>query len=198
MILLGGLVGAGTTTVTTAKASTEGGSLGRFGRVRLSRPLAVVLALAVIVSAALPYLALRYCDLAASAKTLDAVTARAETAAKIDPTSVMPFVVQANAHRFAAQETPVDSPERVAEYEAEAAAWLEATEQEPEYWLYFYNAAVAFLAARDSALTFDAVLADELLRKATTYLGDARRLNPLSPQVTRVEKDLERSDRTKE
>ncbi len=191
MMLLGGLVGMGQpATPLPAKAGSPAPSP-RLRRVAgLTRPLAVVLALAIIVSAALPYFSLKYCDWAESAKTLEIATARTETAAKIDPTSVTPFVVRAYSHYFAALAAPEDSLERLSQFEEEAAAWVQAIGRETQGWLYYYKAARAFLAARDTALKLSADSADTLDQEARAYLAEARRLNPLSRQVTALEKDL--------
>lgn len=190
MMLLGGLVGLGERQAPALTKAASPAPSPRLRRVGLTRPLAVVLALVVIVSAALPYLALRYCDMAVSAKSLDKVTARTEIAAKIDPTSVMPFVVQADYHRLAAQAAPEGSAERLAQFEEEAAAWLKAIGREPRGWLYYFNAAEAYLAARDTALKSSPDSVDILAQQARAYLAEARRLNPLSAQVTGLEKGL--------
>jgi hypothetical protein len=190
MMLLGGLVGAGERAAPEPAKAASPAPSPRLRRVGLTRPLAVVLALVVIVSAALPYLALMYCDMAVSAKTVDKVTARTETAAKIDPTSVMPFVVRADFHRLAAQSAPEDSAERLAQFKEEAAAWIEAIAREPRAWLYHFNAAEAFVHARETALKVSPASADILGEQARAYLAKARRLNPLCPQVTALEQGL--------
>jgi hypothetical protein len=104
---------------------------------------------------------------------------------------VLPFSVRASAHRAAAQTAPEGSIERVNQFRLAAAAWVEATEQEPGGWLYFYLAAKAFVAARDAALSMaDTAAAEELTRSARTCLDEAVRLNPLSDQVPALERSL--------
>ena len=156
---------------------------------RVSRSILTVLALLVLVSAALPYLCIRYCSFAAGSADLTTLTARAHTAEKLDPTSVLPFSVRATAHQAAAQAAPESSAERVEQFKLAAAAWVEASKQEPGSWLYFYLAAEAFVAARDAALSANASsAAQELEQSARFNLGEAKRLNPLSDQVASLEK----------
>jgi len=199
LLLLGGLAAIGAETATPGgwtsggETPTVAGSappspaLRGTGR-RLARVLALALALAVMVSAALPYLALRYCDLAASSRSLARVATRTETAAFLDPTSALPFSVQAGGHWLAAQKAPEGSPERLAHYLSEASAWVKATEREPGRWLYYFKAAEAFLAARDAALDIDPAAAEQSAASARGYLAEASRLNPLSDQIEDLEK----------
>jgi hypothetical protein len=117
------------------------------------------------------------------------MTARTQTAATLDPTSVAPFAVRASAHKAAAEQAPEGSLDRVEQLKLAAAAWVQATGREPGGWLYFYEAAETFLAARDAAFAAGTnSAAEELTRSARTYLDQAKRLNPLSPQVQALEK----------
>ena len=197
MMLFGGLIGAGgrqeRAPVTGAAAVpnevTPGVRPRARRRLRVSRSILTVLALLVLVSAALPYLCIRYCSFAAGSADLTTLTARAHTAEKLDPTSVLPFSVRATAHQAAAQAAPESSAERVEQFKLAAAAWVEASKQEPGSWLYFYLAAEAFVAARDAALSANASsAAQELEQSARFNLGEAKRLNPLSDQVASLEK----------
>jgi hypothetical protein len=148
-----------------------------------------VLSLAVLVSAALPYLSLRYCSLAAGSSDLQTMSARTETAAALDPTSVAPFATRAAAHTAAAAEASKGSPEHIQQLKLAAAAWVDATQREPGGWLYFYLAAETFVAAGDAVRAAgDASGSDELTRTARSYLEEAKRLNPLSDQVQELEK----------
>ncbi len=155
----------------------------------VTRPIVVLLALAAIVSAALPYLSLRYCDMASSADDLAVVTARTETAAALDPTSAQPFAVRATAYELAAGQAPEGSPKRVEQLETAIQAWVDATQREPGSWLCYYKAAEMSLAARDAMVAAGAASSgEELEQTARTYLDEARRLNPLSPQAAALEK----------
>jgi hypothetical protein len=190
MMLLGGLVGSGDAAGPAGMPAVP--VSGRRPRLAgLTRPVVVVLALAVIVSATLPYMALRYSDLAVSAKTTDRMIALTNTAAKIDPTSAQPFTVRAYAYRVNAQGLSEGSPEQFAGFQDEIAAWSLAIEREPGYWLYYYEAAKASIAARDAALMSAPQLADTLTEEAHAYLAEAKRLNPLSKEVEKLEKGLE-------
>jgi len=147
------------------------------------------LALAVIVSAALPYLSLRYTEMAAGSPDLGLMTDRAATAAALDPTSVTPFAIRAGAHRATAAQADPGSPEQVEQIALAATAWVEATQREPGGWLYHYLAAEAYLAARNAALTAGTFSkAEEFADAARSHLDQAGRLNPLSPQVKNLEK----------
>ncbi|MBN1320240.1 MAG: O-antigen ligase family protein [Thermoleophilia bacterium] len=218
MLLFGGLIGAGPTagararsraataeaTVPAAAARETGTSAAEFlaasrmdarrgargaRRRWVYRAILAVLALAVIVSAALPYLSMRYSDMAAGSTDLQLMTDRAATAAALDPTSVTPLATRAGAHRAAAAQGEPGSAEQIEQLNLAAQAWVEATEREPGGWLYYYQAAEAYLAARDAALaagTFSK--AEEFGDSARSYLDEAGRLNPLSPQVKALEK----------
>ena len=153
------------------------------------RGVLVALALAVIVSAALPYLSLRYTEMAAGSPDLGLMTDRAATAAALDPTSVTPFAIRAGAHRATAAQADPGSPEQVEQIALAATAWVEATQREPGGWLYHYLAAEAYLAARNAALTAGTFSkAEEFADAARSHLDQAGRLNPLSPQVKNLEK----------
>ncbi len=192
MMLFGGLIGAGAT-----RSSSEPLAVSRMGarasarasrRLNVTRAIFAVLALAVLASATFPYLSLRYFNLAAGAPNPEVATARASTAAALDPTSVLPFSARAAAHRTAAAQAPAGSSDQVEQLKLAAAAWVEATDREPGSWLYFYQAAEVFLTARNAAVAAGAYsAAEELGTSARTYLEEARRLNPLSPQVKALE-----------
>jgi hypothetical protein len=179
LMLLAGLAGAG-----DRDAPAE--VLGRPTR-SLTRPLLAILAVVVVVSAALPYLSIRYAESAATADTLEQVDLRTGTAAALNPASVMPFNIRAGAHRSAAQRAPEGSEERLEQYQLEAEAWVEAIEREPRGWLYYYNAAKAFLSVRDAAAVLDPHLAQESTEWARIYLAEARRLNPLEQKIETLE-----------
>ncbi|OFW61964.1 MAG: hypothetical protein A2133_07155 [Actinobacteria bacterium RBG_16_64_13] len=183
MMLLGGLVGAGPA-ASPAKPSFA-------SRRHLTRPVLAFLALAVIVSAALPYLSLRYSSLASGSPDLKTMTTRAQTAASIDPTATLPFVVRANAHWLAAVQAPEGSMERVAQFMQAAESWAAATEREPGGWLYHYKSAEMLLAARDASFAAGVSSSEELLNLARTYLDKARGLNPLAPQIAALEQGLQ-------
>jgi small neutral amino acid transporter SnatA (MarC family) len=196
VMLAGGLVGAGAVRQQDEAAAQapeapsrrrERTSTRSPRRLHMTRPVLTVLALAVLVSAALPYLSLRYCDLASGAEDLDTMTARTKTAAALDPTSVLPFAVRAGAYKTAAGHEPEGSLLRVGLLTSAAAAWAEATERESSSWLCFFKAAEMSLAARDAALAAGVASADELERSARSYLNEARRLSPLSPQIDALE-----------
>ena len=143
-----------------------------------------------LVSAALPYLSIRYSQMASRVHDIRTVEAQTETAASLDPTATLPFAVRANAHKAAAEREAGDTPVRVEEYRLAAAAWIEAVEREPQGWLYYYKAAEMFVLARDAALTANPAFAEELEGWARTYLDEVHRLNPLSPQAATLEKAL--------
>ncbi|MBN1630611.1 MAG: O-antigen ligase family protein [Thermoleophilia bacterium] len=183
IMLLGGLVaatGKGPDAVTAEAHSWRG----------LTRPVAALLAVLAIVSAVLPYFSIRYCEMAARAGSLEQVTAKADTAAALDPTSVLPFSVRAGAHRLAALAAAEGSPEQIEQFKLEAQAWAEAIDREPDGWLYYYNAARAHLAVRDAVLAVDPNLAQESEEWARIYLEDASRLNPLSNGVRALQEAL--------
>ena len=72
-------------------------------------------------------------------------------------------------------------------------AWEEATQVEPHGWLYHYQAAQAYLAARDAAAAAGGIQAasvQDLDAQARVDLAEARRLNPLSLAVAALEKAL--------
>lgn len=198
MMLLGGLAGSveeRSRCGLTAHVASDGPERpAKWGRVL--RPVAVVLSLLVIVSAALPYLSLRYSARAAGAgvRHSQAVLAGTETAIALDPTTTFPYAVRAAVHTAAADQAPEGSATRVEELRLAAAAWVDATEVEPEGWLYFCKAGEAFLAVREavrnSSLGPAGVGVEELTRSAHVYLAEARRLNPLSPQLDALEKML--------
>lgn len=183
MMLLGTLAAAG---APRHSAPTTATSAPR-RRPDLTRPLLAMLALAIVVSAALPYLALRYCDLASVAPDLETMNARAGIAARLDPTSAQPFAVRANAYRAVAESAPEGSLERAGQLALVAAAWAEAVERDSGNWASFYRAAETALAARDAALAADAGAAEELERAARTYLDEVHRLNPQSEQARALE-----------
>ena len=181
--------GAGPAEAATQAAGAAGAAARRF---RLTRPVLALLALAVLVSAALPYLCLRYCSYAAGSANPAVMAARTQTAAKLDPTSVAPFATRAAAYGAAAARAPEDSFERLAQLQQVVAAWEAATELEPGYWLYFYQAAASCLAARDTALAIGRdTAAGELAASARAHLDEAKRLNPLSERVKALEARLQ-------
>jgi O-Antigen ligase len=184
VMLLGGLVAAGNDDSRGPVAASQ-------PRLGLVRVLAALMAAVVMVSAALPYLSIRYGDLAASSGSLEEVTARAHTAATLDPTAIEPLSIRAYAHQLAAEQAPEGSSERVAQLELQAAAWVEAIEREPGQWVCYFKAAEAFLAAHDAALTTDQGSAQESLEWARMYLEQAHRLNPLSDEVEALQKALQ-------
>jgi hypothetical protein len=159
------------------------------GSLRVSRAVICALALVVLASALFPYLSLRYSNLAAGSLNLETVTAQTNTAHALDPTSVVPYTVRASAHAVAAAAEVEGSAHRVELYKLAAEDWADAAELESGYWLYSYQTAEAFLAARDAAREAgDNVAEQELTQLARTYLNEADRLNPLSRQVDALEK----------
>jgi hypothetical protein len=188
MLLLGGLIAAD-----TGADSPVPSAAGPSKRSRLSlilRAAAALLAVVALASAAFPYLSLRYSDVAAGESDVDSVTARAHTAASLDPTSILPFSVRADAHRAAAAETPVGSSERFRQLDLAVNAWEEALEREPHSWVCNYQAAKALLAARDAALAAGSGSTEELENQARIYLAEAHRLNPLSSEIDALERLL--------
>lgn len=155
---------------------------------RMARWTIVALAALIIVSAALPYLSLRFSAMAAGAGDVALVDSRSNTAAWLDPTAVHPFAARASAYTLAAQQKAEGSPERANDLKRAADAWVDATRRVPDVWLNSYMAAKALLAARDAAaaagMESDAHYFSE---SARTFLEHARELNPLSPQVEELE-----------
>ena len=205
MMLMGGLVAADLALParpTSADVPSPAADAGRPGsgdsdqavrprrRLRLVRPLLAVLTLAVLVSAALPYLSIRYSRFASVAADLPTVVSRTRIAADLDPTTVLPFATLANAHKMAAQRAPADSPERALQLKLAAEAWVDATKRDPAVWLNYYQAADLYVQARDAARVTGATLSEEMDQLARTYLEQASRLNPLSPQVQGLLKKL--------
>ena len=177
--------------------SAGGGHPGNRARLalRLVRPMAVVLATLAIISASLPYVSSRFSDSASAAISTDPRTAfaRAGTAAKLDPTSTAPYAVRAGVHAAAAAQAAPGSPGRALELMLAAQAWEEATQVEPHGWLYHYQAAQAYIAARDAAGAAGGIQAasvQDLDVQARAHLAEARRLNPLSPAVAALGKGL--------
>lgn len=154
----------------------------------MARWTIVALAALIIVSAALPYLSLRFSAMAAGAGDVALVDSRSNTAAWLDPTAVHPFAARASAYTLAAQQKAEGSPERANDLKRAADAWVDATRRVPDVWLNSYMAAKALLAARDAAaaagMESDAHYFSE---SARTFLEHARELNPLSPQVEELE-----------
>jgi hypothetical protein len=198
MLLLGALVAVDpakkTPTATGAPEDVSDPPARIPKRSHVSRAIAGLLAVIVIASAAFPYVSSRFSDMAEGAEDGDTVNAWTETAAMLDPTSVKPFSVRANAYVLAAQQAPAASAERLVQLQLAADAWINATEVEPSGWSYYYESARTLLEARDAALLassgFDSELvakAQELEEQARTLLEKAKRLNPLSSYV----KDLE-------
>ncbi len=156
----------------------------------LIRTLLALLALGAIASAAFPYLSSRYSAMAAGAPDLVQAQARADTAAWLDPTSVEPYAALATAHRAQAATAP-NATARLEELRLAATAWQEAIKVEPMNWGYHYQAAEALLAARDSARDASIFsVTQELVAQARIHLQEARRLNPLSPEVAALEATL--------
>jgi O-antigen ligase len=159
---------------------------------RYTHWVAAVLTLAVIASAAFPYLSLRFSTTAVRSTDLAVVDSRAKTAAWLDPTAVHPFASRASAYTIAAGKLPIGSRERADELRTAAEAWIDASRRVPVVWLNSYMAANALVVARDAAaaagMTADA---QYLGQSARMYLEKARNLNPLSPQVKNLEKSLQ-------
>jgi len=186
MMLLGGLIGA--TKDGSALPVTERPR--RSWRSVLVRGLLALFALGAIASAAFPYTSSRYSALAAGASDLEQAQARADTAAWLDPTSTEPYVSLAGVHQTAAASAST-AADRLEQLRLEAAQWERVSELEPNNWGPHYQAAEALLAARDAAR--DARIfsvTQELTAQARIHLEEARRLNPLSPEVDELEKAL--------
>jgi hypothetical protein len=199
MMLLGGLVGADKGADGVAE-SPESGAAPRPGRPAwrsarsaLVRGLLVLLTVVGLASAAFPYVSLQYSDLAAGASDLEQMTAHAETAALLDPTTVQPFAIRASGHLAAAAEAPAGSTTRFQQLRLAADAWQEALDREPGSWVYQYQAANAYLLARDAASGSD--LAEEMAEQARKYLSEASRLNPLSSEIDLLWEQLESGSR---
>jgi hypothetical protein len=127
--------------------------------------------------------------MASEADDLAVVTSRAELAASIDRTSAQPFAVRATAYELASRQAPEGSAEQAEWFKTAAQTWVEATKREPGSWLCYYKAAEMSLAARNAvAAAGETSTREELERSARRYLDEARRLNPLSPQVAALEK----------
>ena len=196
MMLLGGLVGMGEEgprreggTRAAARASIRARKCAR-----VIRPIAVLLAILVIASAALPYVSIRYSAAASGSGVRDpeAALAGLTTAAKLDPTSTFPYALRAGVHTMAAERAPYGSQVRVEELKLAAAAWVDATKVDPADWVTLYQAARAFLAVRDAVQSADpgSAVAEELTQSARTYVVEAHRLNPLSPLIAALEERL--------
>jgi hypothetical protein len=158
----------------------------RSGRSPLLRALAVMIALAAITSAVLPYLSARYSALAAGASDLEQMTARAQTAAALDPTTTEPFGVRADVYVAAASQAP-DASERLRLLRLATTALQEALEREPGSWVYHFQAARTLFAARDAALVADSASVRALEEQARAELAEALRLDPLSPEVSALQ-----------
>jgi hypothetical protein len=186
LMLSGGLAGAG------AGRSGPGMEEGRRWPWRYARPVLVVLILAVLASAALPYLSLRYAVAAAGAATrdLESALAAAETAAALDPLPPSHCrLLQASTRPRPRR--PSGSATQIAYLRLAAEAFARAAEIEPAGWVVHYQAAEAYLAARDAALDGgDASSAALFSASAQRYLDEAYRLNPLSPRVDELQQKL--------
>ncbi len=153
--------------------------------------IAGLLAVAVIVSAAFPYLSLRFSTMAAGETDLAVVDSRSHTAAWLDPTAVHPFAARATAYTVVAQQAPEGSLQRANDLRLAADAWVDAARRVPVIWLNSYMAANALIAARDAALAAGRTADAEFLGdRARSFLEKAKKLNPLSPQVKVLEKRL--------
>ena len=187
MMLLGGLIAADASApdgVADARPSPP------LRRSRLLRVLVALLALGAIASAAFPYLSQRYSALAAGAGDPAQAEARAATAAWLDPTSPEPYTSLAVVYPAAAA-SPTSPEERLAQLRLAADAWQQALQLEPYDWIYPYQIADSLLLARDAAREGgDFSTAQELATEARSYLDEARRLNPLSPEVRALEERL--------
>lgn len=181
LLLLGGLLGA-----------ISGRGKERSGLRRVTRPAAALALMAVLASAAFPYLSLRYSAAAAGSAGQDAEQglAAAEIAASLDPTSYFPHAIAAEIHAARAAGLGEFSEARARELELAAASWVRATEVEPQSWVCFYKAAQTFLAARSAARGAMLESASQLTAAAKACAAEARRLNPLAPQIAALEREL--------
>ena len=152
----------------------------------LTRVLVVLIALAAIASAALPYVSQRYSALASGATDLEQMESRASTAEALDPTSIEPFAARADAYSAAASVAP-DSATRLPQLLLAAEAWQQAIDLEPGNWVCRLEAARALFAAREAALFADPGQVEQLDRQAKDQLAEARRLNPLSPELSALD-----------
>lgn len=195
MMLFAGLIGVGSSTPRRAARAAARHSAPRRQMPpwtpRVTRWGAAVLAALVIVSAGLPYLSLRFSNLAAGSTDLAVVISRTKTAAWLDPTAVHPFATRAAAYTLAAQQEAEGSRRKALDLQLAADAWEDATRREPDVWLNAYMAAQALVTARDASLAADMPSdAPYLTGSAKVFLDTARQLNPLSPQVKALEERL--------
>ena len=181
MVLLGGLLATGPLRRRESRPTR---------RSWMVRSVLALLAVVVLISAALPYLSIRYDRLVAGTRDLPLAVARAHTASALDPTSVLPFASLANVYKLAADREPAASPARVSQLKLAAETWVEATKHEPAGWLGYYQAAQMYVLARDAAVAVGDPSSAEFAASALTYLDQAKRLNPLSPQVKTLETAL--------
>jgi hypothetical protein len=204
IMLLGGLVGAGGSRGGEVPVAADGAAAGaarprrarqgaHFPRANLWRVAGTLLALLIIASAAFPYLSLKYTSSASAAGpgNLETAVARTRTAAWLDPTSLAPFAIRAGLYEAALRLAPPGSAEAVNLQESVAATWKEAAANQPSSWVASYYAGASLVALRDATPEPDPAAAEDLTESARTYLNEARRLNPLSPEVAGLAKTLD-------
>ncbi len=187
IMLLGGLIAADSTAPDGA-AGSQPSTPPR--RSRLLRVLVALLALGAIASAAFPYLSLRYSAMAVGAGDAAQAEARADTAAWLDPTSPEPYTSLATVY-LAAAAAALTPEERLAQLQLAADTWQQALQIEPSDWIYPYQTADSLVLAKDAAVEAGAFsTAQQLATQARGFLEEARRLNPLSPEVGALEERL--------
>ena len=217
MMLLGGLVGSGSWRVVPTKVEEASKRPSRVSGVIGIRAAGVAVAVAILVSAALPYLSLRYADLAVANGSVNPATAISSirTAAWLDRFSPAPVAAEARIFASAAEAPGTEHAILLDDLALAASAWEQAGKREPLSWDIAYRTSLAVLAYRDAAegaptstagssalwAADPALWAEassirssgwtELTRLARSYLEQAVQLNPLSPEVKEALKKLD-------
>ena len=216
MMLLGGLVASGSWRVVPTEAENASKRPSPVLRIAGIRAAGVVLAVAILASAALPYLSGRYTDLAVANGTVNpaAAISSVRTAAWLDRFSPTPAATEARVLASAAEAPGTERAVLLDDLALAASAWQEAGKREPLSWDVAYRTALAVLAYRDAAEGATTSTAGssalwgadpalranaasirssdrmELTRLARDDLEQAGRVNPLSPEVKEAARKL--------
>lgn len=199
MMLVGGLIAADRVSVRQKPAESESAGSKPAGpqaaawRSWVLRGAGAVVCVAVLVSAALPYLSLRYTDAAAGAGVADIEhgLAQARTAERFDPTSPQPFSTRAHLHEAAARAAAPGSVAQSEHYAQAAAEWQAGIAKEPSNWLSYFQAAKLDVEWSQTLIDHDPALGRMLLSRAEEYLDEVAARNPLSGRLVKLRETID-------
>jgi hypothetical protein len=191
MMLMGGLI-ASSGSPDGAAAHHTHHSRQRWQSTAL-RAAGALVCMVIMVSTALPYLALRYTDTAATVGEvhLEEALDFTRTAERLDPTSPLPAQTRAMLHRTAARSALPRSPMQSEHYSLAAANWQAATAKDPSSWLFYLQTAALHQEWSQTCSDKSTASEKELLDTAQYFLDKAKALNPLSPECTALQKVID-------